>query len=93
MNITSLVFLLACVGIAYGGFCRLAHLDLTARASIRVSVYLVTVASIWAAAAVVLWSYRPGWPAAAIASSTMLLMAATSRAWRDGVPAAFRKHS
>lgn len=92
MTPTSIAFLVACLGIAYAGFCRLAHTDLTVRLSIRLAFYLVTVAAIWAAAAVLLWSYRPAWPSAVVAMSTMLMLMATSRAWREGVPQSFKRH-
>lgn len=85
------LYLLACSALAYGGFCRLVHTDLTTELCIRAVFWLLTVAAVLSAAAVVWWGYAPGWPAALLASSMAAVQTATALLWRDGVPESYRR--
>lgn len=63
------LYLLACGVLFYGGFCRLVHTDVSTVLCIRAAFWLLTVAAVLSAAAVLLWGYAPGWPAAILAGS------------------------
>lgn len=86
-----MVYLLACGAITYGGFCRLVHADLTTKLCIRVAMWLLTTAAVTNAAAVIVWGYTPGWPAALLAGAIAAVQIATALLWRDGVPHDFRR--
>lgn len=85
------LFLVFCAALVYGGFCRLVWVDLDTAWLVRVALYLLTVAALLAAAAVLVWGYVPGWPSTALAAAMALVLYATSHAWRDGVPEAYRR--
>lgn len=87
---TSLVFILACLVLAYTGFCRLVRISSSTRFSVRMSLYLLTVAASTAFVAVVAWGFDPDWPSAMLACAMAFVQMATSRQWRDGVPMSYR---
>jgi hypothetical protein len=88
---TAAVFLLACAVLAYTGFCRLVHTDLSTALAVRLVFWALTVAAFLAAAAVLFWAYRPGWPAAGLAVAMASVQVVTSRIWRSGVPQPYRR--
>lgn len=88
---TTLLFVLANVVLAYTGFCRLVRISLSTRISIRVSIYLLTVAAAVALGAVLAWGYRPDWPSAALAAAMALVQVATASIWRQGVPHQYQR--
>ena len=83
---STIVYLLACGVITYGGFCRLVHTDLTTELCIRAVFWMLTSAAAANFAAVLVWSYTPGWPAALLASAIAAVQTATALLWRRGVP-------
>ncbi|WP_394787041.1 hypothetical protein [Rhodoferax sp.] len=84
------VYLLACCVLAYGGFCRLVRTDLTTAFCIRVVFWLLTVAAASSSAAVLIWGYVPGWPAAVLAAAMAGVQTATALLWRHGVPVSYK---
>lgn len=84
-------FLVSCAVLAYSGFCRLVHVDLSTLLPIRLAVCLLTVAAIAAAAGVLVWGYVPGWPAAVLSVAMAAVQLATAHLWRHGVPPAYRR--
>ena len=83
------LFLAACCALAYGGFCRLVRADTSTLFCIRVVVWALTVASFVCIAAVLVWGYIPGWPAAVLSAAFAAVQIATSVLWRHGVPPAY----
>jgi hypothetical protein len=88
---TTNLFLLFCAALAYAGFCRLVWVDTDTVLLVRLALYLLTVAAVLAMASVLVWGYVPGWPPTALAGAMVLVLYATSRAWRNGVPAAYHR--
>lgn len=88
---TTALFLVSCAVLAYSGFCRLVHVDLTTMLPIRLAVYLLTVAAVAASAGVLVWGYQPGWPAAGLSTAMAAVQVATAHLWRDGVPPPYRR--
>ena len=85
------VFLLACAGLCYTGFCRLVHVSPATTAwVISSSIWALTVAATFGVYSVFLMSYEPGWPSAFLAAAVLVVHVATSRAWRSGLPPGYR---
>lgn len=80
------VFIAGCGVIFYTGFCRMVHTDHTTVLCIRVVFWALTVSAASGIAAVLVWSYAPGWPSAALVVCMAALQVATSVLWREGVP-------
>lgn len=85
------LYVIACGVLVYGGFCRLVHTDQTTVLCIRVVFWGLTVAAVSSSAAVLLWGYEPGWPAATLAGAMACVQIVTALLWRDGVPASYRR--
>lgn len=85
-TIPTLLFLAACLVLAYTGFCRLVRTDARTVLCIRSVFWLLTAVALVAVAEVVVWGYQPGWPAALLAGAFAGVQVATSILWRDGVP-------
>lgn len=92
-NAQEVMFLVACSALFYTGFCRLVRVDKTTAFPVRVSIYLLTVSAVVAITSVLFWDYQPQWPGVALAVSIACLQMATSRAWREGVPKAYRREA
>jgi len=90
---SDLTFVLACLVLVYTGFCRLVHTNVHTLLCIRGTFWLLTVAAAIAAAAVLVWGYRPGWPSALLASCVAAVQVAASILWRDGVPQAYQSEA
>ena len=86
MTVAPMVFLAACLVLAYTGFCRLVRTDARTVLCIRSVFWLLTAVALVAVAEVLVWGYQPGWPAALLASAFAAVQVATSILWRDGVP-------
>ena len=84
------VFALACAALVYSGFCRLVQMSVQTLLCIRLAFWALTVAAAVCTAAVVVWAYRPGWPAAGLAVCMAGVQIATSVLWREGVPGGYR---
>ena len=87
MTAPTLIFLAACLTLAYTGFCRLVRTDM--RRSRRWNECTTAVALV-AVAEVLVWGYQPGWPAALLAGTFASVQVATSILWREGVPADYQ---
>jgi len=87
----ALIYLLACALLVYSGFCRLVRTNATTALCIRIVMWLLTVAALVAAAAVLVWGHAPGWPDTALAAAMAAVQVATSMLWRDGVPEPYRR--
>ena len=87
---STIVYLLSCFIVGYCGFCRLVHTDLTTKWCIRAIFWLLTVAAITNATAILFWAYAPGWPAAMLAVAIAAVQMATVLLWQEGVPKAFQ---
>lgn len=83
---STLIYLLSCGMLSYGGFCRLVRTDITTAFCIRGAFWLLTVASATSSVSVLMWGYAPGWPAAILAAAMAAVQAATSMLWHNGVP-------
>ena len=88
--IDAIVYLLASLTLGYSGFCRLVRTDVSTTPCIRIVFWLLTVAAMISGAAVLIWGYHPGWPAALLATCMAAVQMATALLWRDGVPAPYR---
>ena len=86
MTAATLLFLAACLVLAYTGFCRLVRTDVRTVLCIRAVFWVLTAVALVAAAEVVVWGYQPGMPAALLASAMAAVQVAASILWRDGVP-------
>lgn len=84
------VFLAACAVLLYTGFCRLVHTSAATALCARLAIYLLTLSAAGCAAAVLVWAYQPGWPAALLAAAMSSVQLASAGLWRDGVPQAWR---
>lgn len=87
----SALFVAGCLAIVYAGFCRLVHTSAATRWEVRASIALQTASAAAGAWAVLLRGYEPGWPPVLLVLSTVAVLAATSHAWREGVPRAYVK--
>jgi hypothetical protein len=91
--LTAAVFAVCCAGISYTGFCRLAHTSKSTTApAVSGAIYGLTVAAMFGVFSVVLWGYIPDLPSTALAAGVLAVQMATSRAWRHGLPEAYRRH-
>lgn len=90
MTVATMVFLAACLVLAYTGFCRLVRTDARTVLCIRVVFWVLTSVALVAAAEVVVWGYQPGLPAALLACAFAAVQVATSILWREGVPADYQ---
>lgn len=88
--IATAIYLLASLTLGYSGFCRLVRTDVSTTPCIRIVFWLLTVAAMASSAAVLLWNYHPGWPAALLATCMAAVQMATALLWRDGVPKPYR---
>lgn len=88
--IATTAYLAASLVLAYTGFCRLVRTDVSTVLCIRVAFWLLTVAASVSVAAVLIWSYQPGWPSALLVACMAAVQMATALLWRDGVPAPYR---
>ena len=91
--LSTFIYVAACGVLGYTGFCRLVHIDQGTRPTVRVAMVSLTVAAVAGLFAVGFWNYRPQWPGAAMACAMAVVQVVTSRAWRGGVPAAYRRHA
>jgi hypothetical protein len=90
MTAATLLFLAACLVLAYTGFCRLVRTDARTVLCIRGVFWLLTAVALVAVAEVVVWGYQPGMPAAMLACAFAAVQVATSILWRQGVPADYQ---
>lgn len=90
MTAPTLIFLAACLTLAYTGFCRLVRTDMRTVLCIRGVFWLLTAVALVAVAEVLVWGYQPGWPAALLAGTFASVQVATSILWREGVPADYQ---
>lgn len=85
------VFLLACGGLCYTGFCRLVHVSpSTTDPAISLAIWAFTVAATFGVFSVMFMGYSTGWPSSLMAVGMLGLHVATSRAWREGLPEGYR---
>lgn len=90
--LTAAVFAVCCAGIFYTSFCRLVHTSKsTTDPWVSASIYLLNVAGLFGLFSVILWGYVPDLPSLGIAAGVFAVQVATSRAWREGLPAAYRR--
>lgn len=90
--LTAAVFAVCCLGITYTGFCRMAHTSKsTTDPVVSAAIYGLTLAAMFGFFSVIFWGYVPDLPSTALAAGVLASQAATSRAWRDGLPAAYRR--
>ena len=88
-----ILFVVACSVLAYTGFCRLVHSDLTTRIAVRASIWLLTVVAGGAAAFVIGGLYRPDVVATSLVGAMGIVQVVTSRVWAKGVPASFQRQA
>lgn len=84
------IYVATCMGIVWACFCRAVKLDGSAWRPIRMAVFSLACASIYAIYAAVFTAYVPCTPDLALPAAMLVMLGASSKRWWFGMPDEYR---